>query len=50
MADEGQGNSPQERDEEINTPGAGNQDLTGQAREIVEASQEGPTGPTPGGG
>lgn len=36
--------------EEINTPGTGNKDLTGQAKEIVEASEEGPTAPTPGGG
>lgn len=50
MADEAQGTSPEERDEDINTPGAGNTDLTGQAREIVEASEEGTTGPTPGGG
>lgn len=53
MAAADQGNTTGRGDEaeDINTPGTGNTDLTGQAREIVEASEEGgPTGPTPGGG
>lgn len=36
--------------EQINTAGVGNTDLTGQAREIVEQSENSATGPTPGGG
>jgi hypothetical protein len=44
------GQSGEGKAEDINTPGAGNSDLTGQAKEIVESAEEGVTGPTPGGG
>ncbi|MEP6463901.1 MAG: mycofactocin biosynthesis glycosyltransferase MftF [Frankiaceae bacterium] len=47
----GSGDSPSATEaEEINTGGSGNTDLHGQAAEVVEAAEEGPTGPTLGGG
>jgi hypothetical protein len=52
MTDPDQDNTAGQDDdaENILTPGAGNTDLTGQARKIVESTEEGTTGPTPGGG
>lgn len=52
MTDQDHDNTTGQDDDaqDIITPGAGNTDLTGQAREIVESSDEGTTGPTPGGG
>lgn len=42
--------NPAEEADEVNTPGTGNTDLTGQAREIVESGEDSTTGLTPGGG
>lgn len=50
MSDTPPEGSPEPDADNINTAGAGNTDLTGQAREMVEQSEDSVTGPTPGGG